>query len=629
MPRSIPVLVTVLSLAGPVSLSAAQGLRAQVPEMRQASSSGGRIHGVVRDEAGQTVGGANIIAMGTTLASVQSDLVGRFVLSLPPGEYVLRATREGYISTYREPVRVQTSGTLERNIVLVRQDAAPSGRPVMLAGTSFGAVASDGELVEPPADADHSHSDAIWRLRHLARTVLRETAPATAPDGATRDADEFRQAGWFLDRALAESARAASAFFSDTDFNGQVNFLTTSSSTASSGWLPRDWPRGVADVAVGASVGTHGDWMVRGAMNPGDLSSWLLLGEYQARADLTHAFNIGVSYSAQGFVTSQSAPRVLDGSDTRNVGGLYGSDRWTLSPTVALDYGLRFDHYDYVTGPDLVSPRLTVRVAVTPRTFVTTTAAQRMIAPGADEFLPPTSAGLLLPPERTFSPVVAGAPMEAERVRHYEVGLEREFGPSDRLRSISVSRFQQSSADQLATIFGARAEAVGTGHYFVAAPGSVLIEGWAVRLEGWLAPGVEGRVTYVTAESDWSPATGLRAVRRLAPSVTRRGLEHLHDLTTSIEARIPETSTRLTFFYRVNSAFSAGDRASRVPGLGGRFEFEVHQALPYELIRGSRLELVFAARNLFHNLGDGVSIYDELLTVAPPLRLMGGVQVRF
>jgi hypothetical protein len=44
---------------------------------------------------------------------------------------------------------------------------------------------------------------------------------------------------------------------------------------------------------------------------------------------------------------------------------------------------------------------------------------------------------------------------------------------------------------------------------------------------------------------------------------------------------------------------------------------------------GSRLELLFAVRNLHRDPGSEGSMYDELLTTAPPLRLMGGVRVRF
>ena len=65
------------------------------------------------------------------------------------------------------------------------------------------------------------------------------------------------------------------------------------------------------------------------------------------------------------------------------------------------------------------------------------------------------------------------------------------------------------------------------------------------------------------------------------------------------------------------------------PALGRRFAVQIHQVLPYQPMRDGRLEAVFSIRTLFRDLDSGRPFYDELLTVAPPLRLMGGVQVKF
>jgi hypothetical protein len=84
----------------------------------------------------------------------------------------------------------------------------------------------------------------------------------------------------------------------------------------------------------------------------------------------------------------------------------------------------------------------------------------------------------------------------------------------------------------------------------------------------------------------------------------------------------------VTVAVRANSAFARGD-AGALPILDGRFDIEVHQALPYQPIQGGRLELLFAVRTLSRDGRNPGSIYDEVLTVAPPLRLVGGFQVRF
>jgi hypothetical protein len=168
MPPHIPTILAILLSVGAADALAEQAVsrdidRKMVPVAIRASASHGRIQGIVRDQAGDVVSDASVVAMGTTFASVRSDGAGRFVLALPPGEYVLRATRDGYVSTFREPVRVHSSARLERNITLLREDTLEAMQAV-------GAAASTSET--------HAHSALAWRLRHLRRSVLRDMAPA-------------------------------------------------------------------------------------------------------------------------------------------------------------------------------------------------------------------------------------------------------------------------------------------------------------------------------------------------------------------------------------------------------------------------------------------------------------------
>ena len=138
-----------------VAVSAsAQGKNGPTLVTRQASAASGAIAGSVRDADGSAVPGASILALGTALlpAMARTDSTGRFALTLPAGEYILRATREGYVSTYREPVRVQSSTTLQRNITLVRQGAAPS--PVVILASATTGPAPSGARKSPPTAID-------------------------------------------------------------------------------------------------------------------------------------------------------------------------------------------------------------------------------------------------------------------------------------------------------------------------------------------------------------------------------------------------------------------------------------------------------------------------------------------
>src|SRR5436190_18559756 len=258
------------------------------------SSAVGRVSGLVRDGAGQGVADASVLALGQTIISARSDVRGRFELSLPPGDYVLRATRSGYVSNYREPVRVQSSTQLERNITLMRQAGA---------------------LAEP-IDDSHSHTDLAWALRHLPRSILR--------DGDAVRPGEVRAGSIFGSRANA--SRLASVF-GDTDFRGQLNFVTTAVAQPLSAWSQSPWPRGVAYFTVGAPVTGYGAWQLRAAVASGDGSSWNMHGEYRSDLSGSHVWKLGLSYSAQGYTANADrlTPAV---AAARTVAGVSAQDEW-------------------------------------------------------------------------------------------------------------------------------------------------------------------------------------------------------------------------------------------------------------------------------------------------------------
>ena len=64
-------------------------------------------------------------------------------------------------------------------------------------------------------------------------------------------------------------------------------------------------------------------------------------------------------------------------------------------------------------------------------------------------------------------------------------------------------------------------------------------------------------------------------------------------------------------------------------GLDGRFELQVNQALPFMGFMRSQWEMLVAVRNLFQEGMPTSSVYDEVLVVRPPTRVVGGLTVRF
>jgi hypothetical protein len=368
MPRKVPVIVALVASAIVAGTAGAQTRLAR-PVSISASAAGAHLVGVVRDDAGRTVIGVSILALGSTLGAAETDATGRYALFLPIGDYVVRAVRDGYVSTFREIVRVQNSSTIERDITIVR--AAESGAPAT------------------PIDDATAHSERAWRLRHLPRTVLRDE-------------------GLGGDIAASESNPRLTASTLRPDLSGEIKLLTTASARPSLGAAaPPVLPHSVADLTVGTSA-LHGDWTVHAAMAAMNLPSWMLVGEYSGDTDRRHVLRAGAAYSAQTLTIGDDARFPGAGSPgQRAVGGVYGSDLWHVSQRVDLDYGFRLDRYDYLDQPDLASERAGLRLRVVPALFVTAAASRRMAAPGADQFLPPSAADAWLPPERTFESLVS------------------------------------------------------------------------------------------------------------------------------------------------------------------------------------------------------------------------------
>ena len=63
--------------------------------------------------------------------------------------------------------------------------------------------------------------------------------------------------------------------------------------------------------------------------------------------------------------------------------------------------------------------------------------------------------------------------------------------------------------------------------------------------------------------------------------------------------------------------------------MGARFDVQVTQALPFLNFTNAQWEMLFGIRNMFRELAPDASVYDELLVLRPPKRVVGGLTVRF
>jgi hypothetical protein len=140
---------------------------------------------------------------------------------------------------------------------------------------------------------------------------------------------------------------------------------------------------------------------------------------------------------------------------------------------------------------------------------------------------------------------------------------------------------------------------------------------------------VRGVVEYTVTEAYWDTASDM-AIARAVRSIPLTSSERIHDLQTSIEATIPQTSTRLYAKYRVNTGFWSGEPdVSMRSNSNARFNVRVNQSLPFMRFSNAEWEALVDIRNMFREVEADSSMYDEVFAIRAPKRIVGGLQVRF
>ncbi len=583
--------------------------------VRVAEVAVGSIYGAVLDEAGTPIDGAVVSALGGATAFAVTDAAGQYRLTeLPPGPYVVRAHRDGFAGTRSTLINVRPASRAPSSFTLKRVEV--SAPEVALAGLDAGSA----DEAAPKSD-----SPLAWKLRRLTRSVLKDVQTAGVdfePDDNWFLEDSLR----FIGRAVETSARFATSTIADWPLYGQVNLLTATAYDDSGEFVDFGRPSGVAFFSVGAPVGVFADWSARAAMNSGDVTSWTMAGDYVTRASARSRITAGLTYSLQRYQGGNFAALQAVPDGHRKVASLTAAHEIDLTARWTIGYGARYQHFDYLDGYGLASPSIRVSFAPVPSLRVHAKASMQQVAPGAEEFVPPADAQWV-PPQRTFSPLGQNN-FATERVQHYELGATRQFARM----AVGVRAFRQRVDEQLVTVFGAADPArliVAGGHYGVASAGDAAMQGWAIGVAHDLSPYLHGRVDYTLVSTRWNASSGAdrAALAAHAPRALRQPNERLHDVTASLEAIAPQTSTRFFVLYRLNSGF-AGDPVA-LQTTDGRFDLQLRQGLGFLNVMKGDWEMVLGVRSLFRASVEDRSIYDELLVVRAPTRVIGGLQLRF
>lgn len=640
------------------AVSAAGGQSGPPPPSAEGSAAArGGLAGAVTTPDGAPAADVLLSLSGPGGASLAvSDAAGRFWFDgLPAGRYLLRTHRTGAADGRRfveiepgeaafEPVVLHASGESRRRLLLAGGALQPGGAPPARAPAAneargapdAGAAEPDGSGA-PAAAVPEPDSKMRW-LRRARRSVLKDRghgttlarrgAPSASGPGEPATGGRWTAAGYAPpDHPLTGLARLP--------ISGEVQLLTRATlSGPGLLWPSAAWPGQVAYVSVAPA--DAGDWALRGTvdMTTGETSSWAIAGWYAADPREDHDVQVAVSYSRQAYAAAADlrldrAGAADAGVPRREVGRVEASDRWTVSPALEVGFGAELARYGYLEEGRLLSPRAEVTLSPLAGTRVRASASRNVTAPGGEQFLPPLE-GAWLPPERTWSSLSGLDDLRAESVRHVEVGVERELGERSVL---GLRRFSQEVDEQLMALFAPGAHApleplpASGGHYYLAGAGGVAVDGWGVAFDHELEDRLRGSIDYRLVRSAWTRPGAAPGAGAADPF--RRNDDYFQDVSATLQASIPETSTRVVARCRVSTAFARLTPEGAGSGLDTRFDVQVTQTLPFAPLEGSSWELLVALRSLFHEPGPGASLYDELLVVDPPRQLVGGLVVHF
>jgi hypothetical protein len=625
--RLIPATAFALVVLGLATAHAQAPVRSHV----NVPAAGG-IEGRVTGERKSPLPGAMVSVVGRTTAVATTDRDGRYAFrNLPPGTYVLTVHSRGYWKSRGRTVHLTARRTALPEIQLVRASTEDTAgdEPQMLeedttqlAGMGFDfsapvtAAAAEGETRSPGGEGRTDGGETAWRLRHLPRSILKSAAAS----GVWGGSGDFELAGWFGRNSALVAAPVA--LLNDLSLSGQFNLMTVESFDSPGQLFGTGSARNVAYLSVNTRA-AGGAWQMHGAMTQGDLASWIVAGSYKSLASASHAYQLGLSYSTQRYDGGNVAALAAIQESARNVGTVYGFDQWTIAPYLILGYGTGYARYDYVSGPGLWSPRITLAVPVKGFRFEAL-ASSRSVVPGEEEFAPSLT-GLWLPPERTFSSVAVDGTFTPEHTRHLQLAIERDLPAGV---TLSVRGFGQQVGEQLVEMFGIGipgSPETPLGHYFVGSAGDVDARGWGVSLAQEAAGTLRSSVEYTVAVASWLPSAGAMGMRPGALTPTDR----VHDLQSSVEATISPTATRIYAKYRLTTAVWRHESDARARSTSNRFNVRVNQALPFLRFSKTDWEMLLDVRNLFREAEAEASLYDELLALNAPKRIVGGLLVKF
>ena len=560
-----------------------------------AETEGGGLLGWVENTQGVPVAGAVVSIFGKGIRGgslvTLSDSSGQFFLpSLPAGSYTLRALGNGH-----QPAPAKTVTVLPHQDSVFTVSLKPVGGKTPEASDVAAAAATED---------DEARRELRWLVRHKRRSVLedRDYDPRAGSEGPS----ETAPARVDLESAVASSMPAVA---------GTFEVMTTPALIGEDGALALadGVPTSQGVLRLHGKMADFGEWKLGGLVTESEGAAWRMAAEFTLTPGGGHEIQAGAGYGTRYLRpilgVGPGAPL-----DTRSVGSIFARDSWRMGQSWTASLGTRYSYVGFLEDGNNLDGFVALERAAGRHGRIHGSLAVKTLAPGGD---------LLTLSSLASDPVLSLAHLDdslrAERTGRSELGFDREVGHA----TIGAFVFREGVRDQLVNVHGRQAN----DGLRILNGGSLAVRAVGLTLTQRLGNAVTGSLTYSygRASREGVPEGLLADDPGFSGAFREAGY---HDVVARVETFIDLTGTRLTAYYRVNTLEPEGESGARSV-TNRRFDIRLTQGLPFmQPITRADWELLVAVRNLFYEDFEGGAL-DEIASLHPPKRVMGGFAVKF
>ncbi|MGH7535951.1 MAG: TonB-dependent receptor domain-containing protein, partial [Gemmatimonadales bacterium] len=429
-------------------------------------------------------------------------------------------------------------------------------------------------------------------MRHKRRSVL-ETQGDDQPEEA--------------DPGPATAALLEGAGSWPPELAGKVELMASGAPFGAEGAAPRidGIPASFGIVRLNGRLSDTGRWSVGGLVSESEKTVWRMAAELVFAPGSANQLQVGTAYGSGHLLPPSGTDSA--GGRTEGSGAIFVQDRGQVSPRLVAIVGARYSYVGFLEDRNHIDPQATVESRHHRMVFRGTMAA-RTLVPGGDLLALSAASSA---PAMSFARLEAG--LRPERLRHYEVAVDRALGAT----TVGARAFHEEVGNQLVNVFEdphvARSLRILNG-------GSTSTRGMGVTFSGHLGEVMNGSVTYTYGRSWRDDPAAAEAIFGAASALSYREAE-FHDVMARVETFFDGTDTRLVAFYRLSTLDPDGE------GPGGHsavanskkmcFDIQLSQGLPFmQSVTRADWELLLAVRNLFYETTEG-GVLDEVTVVHP------------